>query len=129
MTRHRLRRRYRRCVEFVPSEVRTRLADERADLMRQLAEVESAVAGLRDARSSADADDEHDPEGAPLSQQWSHGQALLVSLRERLAENAAATTRLEADTYGACIRCGQPISPERLAARSSASLCIRCAAQ
>ena len=115
-------------MEFDPSEVRTQLADERAGLARQLAEVESAVAGIRDARSSADADDEHDPEGSPLSQQWSHGHALLMSLRERLAENAAATTRLEAGTYGACMQCGQPISSERLAARPAATLCIGCAA-
>jgi DnaK suppressor protein len=116
-------------VEFAPSEVRRRLAEERADLVRQLAEAESAVAGLRDARSSADADDEHDPEGSPLSQQWSYGHALLVSLRERLAENAAATTRLEADAYGACMQCGQPISSGRLLARPSATRCIGCAAQ
>jgi DnaK suppressor protein len=116
-------------VDSVPSDVRARLDDERVDLERQLADAELAVAGLRESRSSADADDEHDPEGSPLSQQWSQAQGLIVSLRERLAENAAATNRLGADTYGACRRCGQPIGSERLEARPSATLCIRCASQ
>lgn len=106
-----------------------RLAEERAELTRQLAEIEASVAGLRDARSSADGDDEHDPEGSPLSQQWSHAQALATSLRRRLAENATASARLEAKAYGACEQCGRPIGAERLTARPSATLCIECAAR
>lgn len=114
---------------FLPDDVRARLAEERADLVHQLEEVERAVLGLADARSSADGDDEHDPEGAPLSQQWSHGQALVASLRQRLADNAAAGARLEEGAYGVCVGCGRPISHGRLVARPSATLCIDCAAR
>ncbi|MCW2350515.1 RNA polymerase-binding transcription factor DksA [Sphingobium sp. B11D3D] len=38
-----------------------------------------------------------------------------------------ALARIEAGVYGACLLCGEPIAPARLAARPEASLCIACA--
>ncbi|GIG20589.1 DnaK suppressor protein [Cellulomonas chitinilytica] len=110
-------------------EARTLLSGERAALEAGLADAEHAVDDVRRARSDADADDEHDPEGSTLSQQWSHTHGLVVSLRERLAENAAAVARLDAGTYGVCVRCGQPVGAARLGARPSAALCVACASR
>ncbi|MBO9554943.1 TraR/DksA C4-type zinc finger protein [Cellulomonas sp.] len=110
-------------------DARTRLDAERADLEARLADAERAEDDVRGARSDADADDEHDPEGSTLSQQWSHTHGLVVSLRERLTENAAAVARLDDGTYGVCVRCGGPVGEERLAARPSAALCIVCASR
>ena len=107
--------------------IRRALVSDLARAAEQAASLGRQFDDMVEATELTNTDDEHDPEGSPLSQQWSHGRALLVSLRERLAENAAATTRLETDTYGACLQCGQPISSERLAARPSARLCIGCA--
>jgi RNA polymerase-binding transcription factor len=53
---------------------------------------------------------------------------------ESLGENADvivreiddALSRIEAGTYGTCIRCGQPIPNERLAAVPYAVLCVSC---
>jgi RNA polymerase-binding transcription factor len=38
----------------------------------------------------------------------------------------AAITRLDDGTYGACLRCGRPIAPERLDALPWAAHCIEC---
>ena len=38
----------------------------------------------------------------------------------------AALARLAAGTYGACVVCGGPIDPERLAALPAAEACIAC---
>ncbi len=53
---------------------------------------------------------------------------------ESLEENAelivreidAALERIDAGTYGICVRCGQPIPEERLAAVPYAVLCVPC---
>ena len=53
---------------------------------------------------------------------------------ESLGENAEvivreiddALARIDAGTYGTCIRCGQPIPDERLAAVPYAVLCVSC---
>lgn len=53
-----------------------------------------------------------------------------LALRERneqqLAAVDAALDRLDAGTYGRCIRCGEPIAPERLEALPWAAHCIDC---
>ena len=38
----------------------------------------------------------------------------------------AAIARLDAGTYGTCLRCGRPIAPERLDALPWAAYCIEC---
>jgi RNA polymerase-binding protein DksA len=41
-----------------------------------------------------------------------------------LAEIDAALARIDAGTYGICVRCGKPIGQERLEALPWATLCI-----
>ncbi|MDY0340445.1 MAG: TraR/DksA C4-type zinc finger protein [Coriobacteriia bacterium] len=48
------------------------------------------------------------------------------SARERLARIERALARIEADTYGVCVRCGGTVSIDRLEAMPEASLCIAC---
>ena len=45
---------------------------------------------------------------------------------QHLAAVEAALARLDNGTYGACIRCGRPIAPERLDALPWAAHCIDC---
>jgi DnaK suppressor protein len=53
-----------------------------------------------------------------------------LALRDRneahLAEVEAAIARLDAGTYGTCVRCGEPVASERLDALPWAAHCIGC---
>ena len=39
----------------------------------------------------------------------------------------AALSRVREGSYGQCVRCGEAINPERLAAIPEATLCVKCA--
>jgi RNA polymerase-binding protein DksA len=82
---------------------------------------------LLSSRSESTADDEHDPEGPTLSSEWSRLQALRSDAAHDIAAVDAALERLRVGTYGVCARCGEPIGVDRLRARPTAELCIRCA--
>ena len=100
--------------------LRARAEAEAATLARDL---ESLFTASRD----ANADDEHDPEGATIGFERAQLTALLSAARERIAEVDDALRRVDAGTYGICERCGQPIAEDRLAARPFARFCMACA--
>lgn len=50
----------------------------------------------------------------------------VVSNREIVAQITAALNRLDAGTYGRCIRCHNQIAPARLEARPHAAACVEC---
>ncbi|NQX26465.1 TraR/DksA C4-type zinc finger protein [Microbacteriaceae bacterium VKM Ac-2854] len=103
--------------------LRERLAEVNADLARLDGNLDAVLAD----RGDGTADDEHDPEGTPLSAEWSQ----LAGVRdERLAAADAigtALARIRSGGYGVCRRCGAPIGIDRLVARPAAELCIGCA--
>ena len=53
-----------------------------------------------------------------------------LALRDRADQQLAlveeALARLDAATFGACVRCGEPIAPDRLEALPWAARCIDC---
>ncbi|WP_448003648.1 TraR/DksA family transcriptional regulator [Agromyces bauzanensis] len=104
-----------------------RLRAERADAEERLAEFDDAMAEVRTARSDATADDEHDPEGPTMTQEWSQRTAVLADVKAELAEVDRALARIADGTYGICARCGKRITVARLDARPTATLCIDCA--
>ncbi len=108
--------------------VREVLLAERAQALRRVAALEREFDALAEAAGSAGTDDEHDPEGATLAFERQHTAALLAQARDQLAAVDAALGRWEAGQYGVCVRCGQPIGDDRLAARPAAPTCLRCAA-
>lgn len=85
-------------------------------------EVDAIIAASRD----SNADDEHDPEGATIGFERAQASSLAVRARERLREIDAALARIDADTYGGCVRCGRDIDEARLRARPYARLCVDC---
>ncbi|HEX9064828.1 MAG TPA: TraR/DksA C4-type zinc finger protein [Streptosporangiaceae bacterium] len=106
---------------------RARLAGDRGETMARLAALERDFAGLVESASQANADDEHDPEGATLAYERQHLAALIEQARQRLTGIDAALGRIEDGSYGRCERCGGPIGAERLAARPAATTCVGCA--
>jgi DnaK suppressor protein len=105
-----------------------RLAEELAGTEQLLTGLHRDLAGLIAASADANADDEHDPEGATIAFERAQLAALLDQARDHLAELDDALDRLREGSYGRCERCGRPIAAERLAARPAARTCITCAA-
>jgi DnaK suppressor protein len=111
-----------------PDHHRKLLAD-RARTLDRLAGLDRELASIIEAAREANADDEHDPEGATIAFERQHAAALASQARQHLAEIDAALARLAAGGYGTCARCGTAIAPQRLAARPAATTCLACAAR
>ncbi|MFC2973765.1 TraR/DksA family transcriptional regulator [Azotobacter bryophylli] len=83
-------------------------------------------------RVSAIRGDLGQPHAADSAEQASERQnddvlrALLAEAEEGLRAVARARQRLAEGTYGACLRCGGPIEPARLAALPTAEYCLGC---
>jgi RNA polymerase-binding transcription factor DksA len=86
------------------------------------AEFDDIVAGTED----ANADDEHDPEGATIAFERARVSTLVSQGRAYLAELDRAETRLAEGTYGTCEQCGAAIPRERLLALPTARTCVQC---
>lgn len=109
------------------ADLRGLLAERQRSLTLDLQRVLADLQEVRDARGGQSDDDEHDPEGATMSSQWSHAMGIRADLEARLGEVDRALLRLEQGTYGFCVGCGDPIPADRLAARPSADSCMTCA--
>ncbi len=109
------------------SSPRAALEAARALTLRRLAALTDDFDSVVAASLDTNADDEHDPEGHTIAFERSQVDALVRRARARLVELDAALARLDAGSYGTCSRCGDPIDPDRLAARPEARLCITCA--
>ncbi|WP_139416585.1 TraR/DksA family transcriptional regulator [Agromyces laixinhei] len=103
------------------------LLQERADAEGRFAEFGDVMSEVRAARSGATADDEHDPEGPTMTQEWSQRTAVLADARAELADIDHALARIDDGSYGFCGNCGKRITVPRLEARPTATLCIDCA--
>ncbi|MGI9084270.1 MAG: TraR/DksA family transcriptional regulator [Aeromicrobium sp.] len=106
---------------------RGRLDRERQQTLRRLATLTDDFDEVVETSRDSNADDEHDPEGATIAFERSQLDSLVQQARNHLTEIDAAIARVQADTYGVCERCGQPIGEDRLHARPVARTCIRCA--
>jgi RNA polymerase-binding transcription factor DksA len=96
------------------------------------AELDATLAALDDLRRQRAGrfdDDEHDPEGLPLSGEYSRLDGLRRAAQRRMTEVDAALTNARAGRYGVCLACGSLIPPGRLEARPTATVCVACAAR
>ncbi|MCU1692018.1 MAG: transcriptional regulator, TraR/DksA family [Frankiales bacterium] len=106
----------------------TDLQQVRTQLERTLAELDSTTETLKD-------------EGAGETSELSHLKTHPGDVGTEVADNdreiaileasagqreqvVAALARLDAGTYGVCVDCGQPITPERLEARPEVARCL-----
>lgn len=106
---------------------RALLGAERQAAIERIAALERDFSGIIEAAGQANADDEHDPEGATIAFERQHIAALVSQARDQLSQVEGAIARLDAGRYGECERCGQAIGAGRLAARPTATTCIDCA--
>jgi RNA polymerase-binding transcription factor DksA len=96
----------------------------RDDAAARLAVLEADFAGVVSAAAGANADDEHDPEGATIAYERSQLAALIDQARRRVLELDRAVQRAIDGQYGLCEVCGKAIPPARLEARPGATRCI-----
>jgi DnaK suppressor protein len=109
------------------SDPASRLHDARSRTETRVVELNAGLDEIVEASSSANLDDEHDPEGATVGFERAQLSALLEGAKAQLAEIDAALQRLADGTYAACEVCGEPILDARLAAQPAARRCIGCA--
>ena len=115
----------RRCTIIDTTAIRQRLDDDRTATRALLGTLTQDFAGIVDASSDSNADDEHDPEGATIAFERSQVGALIEQTRDRLTEIDAALGRVDDGTYGRCEVCGDVIPDGRLEARPTARTCVR----
>lgn len=105
----------------------SRIAEERDSTLELLAGLQRDLAGMIAATAGANADDEHDPEGATIAYERAQLTVLLEQAEARLADLAIAEQRVRDGDYQRCERCGGPISEPRLLARPATRRCVSCA--
>jgi len=96
---------------------RTRLTDRLAELGQRIDRLDAALSEPLAADWEEQAVELADDEAQV---------ALETAGRREAARIAAALGRIEAGTWGDCIRCGEPIDPRRLDADPSAPTCVAC---
>jgi DnaK suppressor protein len=104
---------------------RKRLEEMREELDRSISILQGEGPGpLASAGYPQDAADA----GSTLSEA-DRTEAVLSSARSQRDEVLAALARIENNTYGLCVDCGNPIPEGRLDARADAARCVGCQAK
>ena len=109
------------------AEAESRLVAERVAAAGRAESLRRDVEAIVESAKGGATDDEHDVEGATVAFERAQAMALLDETRAQIETLDLALARVAAGTYGRCESCGDPIAPERLAARPAATTCIRCA--
>ena len=102
--------------------LRSALEAEKTSVDRQLAEHGAPAEG-----SNVEVDvDEGFADSAHATAERSQTLALIDQLHEHHRDIEAALARMDEGVYGKCENCGQDIPFERLEARPTATLCVKC---
>ena len=104
-----------------------RLRSDIDALIREVAAIDGELDSTRAVRANTGDDDEHDPDGIPLSAvlQVLEGQKARAVAEIRAAEGAMGD--LQHGRYGICRVCSEPIPAARLEIRPTATTCVACA--
>ncbi|HMA36464.1 MAG TPA: TraR/DksA C4-type zinc finger protein [Chloroflexia bacterium] len=104
-----------------------RLDAERARLLQELQHLDAEVAESADPLDpSRGGVGNHLADDANVTFEEEKLGSVRRNVEQLLAQVDHALERVAAGSYGTCENCGQPIPPERLAARPFATLCISC---
>jgi DnaK suppressor protein len=104
----------------------TRVAAERRATTERVSGLERQIAALAEQQAFTSHDDEHDPEGVTVGFERAQLLGLLAGARRDLGALDRAAERIEAGSYGRCLRCGERIAGERLEALPAAETCRAC---
>ena len=107
------------------SDLRDGLVAEKAELERQLNEIEVGTFSSRQSELTGETsfDEEYADSGSATFER-ERDLSLENNVRDLLKKVDRALSRIEAGRYGACERCGQPIEKVRMKALPYADLCI-----
>jgi DnaK suppressor protein len=106
---------------------RTLLLDERESYTRHADELKAEADALAFEHEPGDVQfDEEGGEGGTANVDRELDLVLSAQARAAIDEIDRALEKIDAGTYGACERCGQPIPEARLEALPHAALCVAC---
>ena len=108
-------------------EVRSAIVAELARAEEQSAALSRQFDDIVEAAESANTDDEHDPEGMTIAYERSQVSALLTQSLRDVAALQLTLAGVDAQDFGACEQCAQPIGVERLIAVPATHRCVECA--
>jgi DnaK suppressor protein len=107
--------------------IRQQLTEERADLSRQIEELEA------DSFNSTQSDmtgevglDEDFADAGTATFDRERDLSIRNNIKDLIEQIEQAIERIDEGVYGTCARCGQPIDAARLKALPHASLCMDC---
>jgi DnaK suppressor protein len=111
-------------------ELKERLLQKREETLKELKTVEQSLKAGSQAELVGDNafDDEFADSGSATFER-ERDLSLYETLKDLLARVDRALNRIDQGTYGACLKCGAPIPPERLEAIPFAELCVECKKQ
>lgn len=113
-------------TEIQRIELRRLLVEQRERFVAQAAAMQHTFEELVAAADLEPPDDEHDPDGTTA-----YERAQVTSLRSVSEQGIAAIDlaleQVEAQAYGSCRGCGEPIAFERLVAVLGTQRCLACA--
>lgn len=102
------------------------LIAERERLFREIADLDADLSESLEDSSEESPYDQHMAETAGVTLDREIDLTLQENARARIAQIEQALVKLESGSYGACDKCGKPISEDRLNAAPFATLCIDC---
>lgn len=109
------------------SELEAKLATERDDLRRQLADLERQTLGIAQSESTGEVslDDDFADSGSATFER-ERDFSLAANIKDLLDKVEHAIEMVHDGSYGVCEVCGKPIEAARMKALPYANLCITC---
>ena len=107
--------------------LRDRLESDLQQTLGSQAQLKGDIAAALESRRGVGTDEAEAPEGSSLAFEQAQTSAVLGQAERHQLEIAAALERMDAGSYGSCVRCERPIAAGRLDARPSTAHCIACA--
>ena len=103
--------------------IKTHLEEEMATVKAQIADLT-----LQDPFADSDRLNDNAASDTEAKEEFNHDrvEAMIEELKTKQTSLEAALSRIEKNTYGNCVNCGEMIDTDRLGAIPTATLCMSC---